>query len=88
MSKLKVHHLSLEVENLAPCKAKMANNKKACCVGVINFVCVKTFGTKVKVDVFFIHTKGEGYLVLGNTMSYGHEGKTKLGHRPNQDTRA
>ena len=43
------------------CKAKMANNKKVHCVGIVNFVHVRTFDTNVKVNVFVMPTKGEGY---------------------------
>ena len=53
--------LGLEVDKTIPCKAKMANNKKVCCVGMVNFVQVRTFGMEVELDVFVIPTKGEGY---------------------------
>ena len=33
-----MHLLSLEVDNLAPFKSKIANNKKVHCVGILNSI--------------------------------------------------
>ena len=57
-------YLGLEVDRLAMCKAKMANNLKVHCAGIIHFVRVKTFGIEVNVDMFVMHTKGEGYSTI------------------------
>ena len=66
MSEQMMHRLGLEVSRPAPCRAKMANNVKVRCVGIVNAVRVKAFNTEVDVDIFVMPTKGEGYpIILG-----------------------
>ncbi|RYA39549.1 hypothetical protein DD606_25765 [Enterobacter cloacae complex sp. GF14B] len=66
MSEAMMLQLGLEVDRPSPCKAKMANNAKVKCVGVVSAVKIKAFNTKVEVDLFVMLTKGEGYpLILG-----------------------
>ena len=53
-----MHRLGLEVNRPAPCRAKMANNVKVRCVGIVNAVKVKAFDTEeVDVDIFVIIIK-------------------------------
>ena len=66
MNEQMMHRLGLEVSRPAPCRAKMANNVKVRCVGIVNAVRVKAFDTEVDVDIFVMPTKGEGYpIILG-----------------------
>ena len=66
MSEPIMHRLGLEVDGLAPCKTKLADNTNVHCVGVIKALKVKALGTEVVIDVFVMPTKGEGYpLILG-----------------------
>ncbi|MCO5550381.1 hypothetical protein L7F22_003865 [Adiantum nelumboides] len=58
--------LGLKVNAPAPCKAKMANNSKVKCLGVINGLKIKVCEIEVEVDVYVMPTKGEGYpIILG-----------------------
>ncbi|MCO5551288.1 hypothetical protein L7F22_004787 [Adiantum nelumboides] len=61
-----MHRLGLKVNAPAPCKAKMANNSKVKCLGVINALKIKVCEIEAEVDVYVMPTKGEGYpIILG-----------------------
>ncbi|MCO5599661.1 hypothetical protein L7F22_053766 [Adiantum nelumboides] len=66
MTEQTMHRLGLKVNAPAPCKAKMANNSKVKCLGVINALKIKVCEIEVEVDVYVMPTKGEGYpIILG-----------------------
>ncbi|MCO5554207.1 hypothetical protein L7F22_007735 [Adiantum nelumboides] len=66
MTEQTMHRLGLKVNALAPCKAKMANNSKVKCLGVINSLKIKVCEIEVEVDVYVMPTKEEGYpIILG-----------------------
>ncbi|MCO5558222.1 hypothetical protein L7F22_011801 [Adiantum nelumboides] len=66
MSEHVFHHLGLKISAPAPYKAKMANNVKVKCLGIVNGVKVKVCEVEVEVDGYVMLTKGEGYpIVLG-----------------------
>ncbi|MCO5570181.1 hypothetical protein L7F22_023899 [Adiantum nelumboides] len=61
-----MHRFELKVNAPAPCKAKMTNNSKVKCLGVINGLKFKVCEIEVEVDVYVMSTKGEGYpIILG-----------------------
>ncbi|MCO5607243.1 hypothetical protein L7F22_061436 [Adiantum nelumboides] len=61
-----MHRLGVKVNAPAPCKAKMANNSKVKCLGVINALKIKVCEIEVEVDVYVMPTRGEGYpIILG-----------------------
>ncbi|MCO5575580.1 hypothetical protein L7F22_029382 [Adiantum nelumboides] len=66
MTEQTMHRLGLKVNAPAPCKAKMANNSKVKCLGVINALKIKVCEIEVEVDIYVMPTKGEGYpIILG-----------------------
>ncbi|MCO5548479.1 hypothetical protein L7F22_001938 [Adiantum nelumboides] len=66
MTEQTMHRLGLKVNAPTPCKAKMANNSKLKCLGVINALKIKVCDIEVEVDVYVMPTKGEGYpIILG-----------------------
>ncbi|MCO5603794.1 hypothetical protein L7F22_057946 [Adiantum nelumboides] len=66
MSEHVFHRLGLKISAPAPYKAKMANNIKVKCLGIVNGVRVKVCEVEVEVDVYVMPTKGEGYpIILG-----------------------
>ena len=72
MSKPFMYCMGLEVDGLAPCKTKLANNTNVRCVGIIKALNVKTLGTEVVVDVFVMPTKGGGLSCdLREAMAHG-----------------
>ena len=67
MSKHILHCLGIEVDRLALCKTRMANNYNVHCAGIKNAFKVKNLGTKVVVDVFISY-------YLRETLAYGCKG--------------
>ena len=66
MSEKVMHRLGLEVSGPSAFKAKLANNVKVKCAGVIHDLKVKVCGVEVAIDVYVMPAKGEGYpLILG-----------------------
>ncbi|MCO5612703.1 hypothetical protein L7F22_066972 [Adiantum nelumboides] len=66
MSEHVFHRLGLKISAPAPYKAKMANNVKVKCLGIVNGVRVKVCEVEVELDVYVMPTKGEGYpIILG-----------------------
>ncbi|MCO5604261.1 hypothetical protein L7F22_058425 [Adiantum nelumboides] len=66
MSEHVFHCLGLKISAPTPYKAKMANNVKVKCLGIVNGVRVKVYEVEVEVDVYVMPTKGEGYpIILG-----------------------
>ncbi|MCO5559375.1 hypothetical protein L7F22_012974 [Adiantum nelumboides] len=66
MTEQTMQHFGLKINAPAPCKAKMANNSKVKCLGVINGLKIKVCEIEVEVDVYVMPTKGEGYpIILG-----------------------
>ncbi|MCO5547618.1 hypothetical protein L7F22_001069 [Adiantum nelumboides] len=66
MSEHVFHCLGLKISTPTPYKAKMANNVKVKCLGIVNGVRVKVCEVEVEVDVYVMPTKGEGYpIILG-----------------------
>ncbi|MCO5569099.1 hypothetical protein L7F22_022806 [Adiantum nelumboides] len=66
MSEQVMHRLGFEVSRPAPFCAKMANNIKVKCLGIVNAVRVKAFNIEVDMDIYVMPTKGEGYpIILG-----------------------
>ncbi|MCO5574670.1 hypothetical protein L7F22_028460 [Adiantum nelumboides] len=66
MSEHVFHRLGLKISAPAPYKAKMANNVKVKCLGIVNGVRVKVCEVEVKVEVYVVTTKGEGDpIILG-----------------------
>ncbi|MCO5568231.1 hypothetical protein L7F22_021927 [Adiantum nelumboides] len=64
MSEHVFHCLGLKISAPAPYKAKMANNVKVKCLGIVNGVKVKVCEVEVEVDVYVMTTKGEGYAII------------------------
>ncbi|MCO5566447.1 hypothetical protein L7F22_020124 [Adiantum nelumboides] len=82
MTEQTMHHLGLKVNAPAPCKAKMANNSKVKCLGVINGLKIKVCEIEVEVDVYVMPTKGEGYpIILGRPWLMAMQAKQDLGTR-------
>ncbi|MCO5580281.1 hypothetical protein L7F22_034147 [Adiantum nelumboides] len=64
MSEHVFHRLGLKISAPAPYKAKMANNVKVKCLGIVNGVRVKVCEVEVEVDVYVMPTKGESYPII------------------------
>ncbi|MCO5587232.1 hypothetical protein L7F22_041179 [Adiantum nelumboides] len=68
MSEHVFNRLGLKISAPAPYKAKMANNVKVKCLGIVNGVKMKVCKVEVKVDVYVMPTKGKGYpIILGRS---------------------
>ena len=66
MSEKVMHSLGLEVSDGSEFSAKMANNKRAKFLGIIENVKVTVLGTQVQVDMYVLPIQGEGYpIILG-----------------------
>ncbi|MCO5569774.1 hypothetical protein L7F22_023489 [Adiantum nelumboides] len=65
MSEHVFHRLGLlKISAPAPYKAKMANNVKVKCLGIVNGVKVRVCEVEIEVDVYVMPNKGEGYPII------------------------
>ncbi|MCO5558646.1 hypothetical protein L7F22_012232 [Adiantum nelumboides] len=61
-----MHRLGLGITEPSDCHAKLANNSKVKCLGIIKNVHVTVLDVSAKVDFYVMPSKGEGYpLILG-----------------------
>ncbi|MCO5570280.1 hypothetical protein L7F22_023998 [Adiantum nelumboides] len=61
-----MHRLGLSITEPSDCHAKLANNSKVKCLGIIKDVHITILDVSAKVDFYVMPSKGEGYpLILG-----------------------
>ncbi|MCO5567617.1 hypothetical protein L7F22_021311 [Adiantum nelumboides] len=61
-----MHRLGLSITEPSDCHAKLANNSKVKCLGIIKDVHITVLDVSAKVDFYVMTSKGEGYpLILG-----------------------
>ncbi|MCO5560935.1 hypothetical protein L7F22_014555 [Adiantum nelumboides] len=61
-----MHRLGLSITEPSDCHAKLANNSKVKCLGIIKDVHIIVLDVSAKVDFYVMPSKGEGYsLILG-----------------------
>ncbi|MCO5594227.1 hypothetical protein L7F22_048254 [Adiantum nelumboides] len=61
-----MHRLGLSITEPSDCHAKLANNSKVKCLGIIKDVHISVLDVSAKVDFYVMPSKGEGYpLILG-----------------------
>ncbi|MCO5603194.1 hypothetical protein L7F22_057341 [Adiantum nelumboides] len=61
-----MHRLGLSITEPSDCHAKLANNSKVKCLGIIKDVHITVLDVSAKVDFYVMPPKGEGYpLILG-----------------------
>ncbi|MCO5589272.1 hypothetical protein L7F22_043238 [Adiantum nelumboides] len=61
-----MHRLGLSITEPSDCHAKLANNSKVKCLGIIKDVHITVLDVFAKVDFYVMPSKGEGYpLILG-----------------------
>ncbi|MCO5586554.1 hypothetical protein L7F22_040495 [Adiantum nelumboides] len=64
-----MHRLGLGITEPSDCHAKLANNSKVKCLGIIKDVHITVFDVSAKVDFYVMPSKGEGYpLILGRPL--------------------
>ncbi|MCO5569244.1 hypothetical protein L7F22_022955 [Adiantum nelumboides] len=62
-----MHRLGLSITEPSDCHAKLANNSKVKCLGIIKDVHITVLDVFAKVDFYVMPSKGEGYpLILGS----------------------
>ncbi|MCO5568364.1 hypothetical protein L7F22_022063 [Adiantum nelumboides] len=61
-----MHRLGLSITEPSDCHAKLANNSKVKCLGIIKDIHITVLDVSAKVDFYVMPSKGEGYpLILG-----------------------